>query len=41
MIDPSVLPKIYTIDYLLGSHSEIQVKSFLPQLSRRSGVGRA
>lgn len=34
MIDPSLLPAIYNIDYLLGSHSEIQLRKFLPQLSR-------
>lgn len=34
MIDPSILPQLYTIDYLLNSHSEIQVKEWIPQYSR-------
>lgn len=38
MIDPSLLPAIYNIDYLLGSHSEILLKSFIPQLSGCFGI---
>lgn len=33
MIDPDILPQLYTIDYLQHSHSEIQVRQWIPQYS--------